>query len=244
VKKYLSHVNLNAIGSRGQEKLHLSKIAIVGLGGLGCPLVQYLSASGIGSFVLIDDDIVEETNLGRQIIYRHSDIDDAKIDIAEKYIKSVNDRVHIEKFFKRLTEQNAADVLQNTDLIIDASDNFNTRFVINNYCHQNNKILVSGSAIKMQGYLSVYKSGVDSTKPCFACFHDFDDMKSEKSCSNNGVLSPLVGVIGSMMAVEVIKEIVCPENSIAGNLVYYNCLNNRLKTIQIPKRPNCKICNV
>jgi molybdopterin/thiamine biosynthesis adenylyltransferase len=244
VKKYLSHVNLNAIGSRGQEKIKLSKIAIIGLGGLGSPIIQYLVSSGIGRLTLIDDDIVEESNLNRQLIYNYSDIDNAKVDVAGNYAKSINANIIVEKLYQRLTDINIDKILDQSELIIDASDNFKTRFLLNKYCHSNKKSLISGSAIKMQGYLSVYKSGVDSAKPCFACFHDFNMMPSERSCSNQGVLAPFVGVIGTMMAVEAIKEIVCPENSIAGNLIYYNCLNNRYKTIQIPKRKNCKICNI
>jgi molybdopterin-synthase adenylyltransferase len=243
VEHYLSQTNIKAIGIRGQEKIFEAHIALIGLGGLGSPVIQYLAAAGIGNMIIVDDDIVEASNLTRQVIYNHSDIDKAKTDVAEARAKEISPDIKIQKFFKRLNKDNVNDMLNEVSIVIDASDNFQTKFLLNKYCHDNQKILVSGSSIKMQGYLSVYKSGVDKSKPCFACFHEGDNFQSEKSCSNNGALGAVVGAIGSMMAAEVIKEITMLSNSIAGTLLYYNALENRLKTIEMSKREGC-FCNV
>jgi molybdopterin-synthase adenylyltransferase len=242
VSNYLSQINLKSIGKRGQAKIINTSIAVIGLGGLGSPIIQYLAAAGIGEMIIIDDDIIEASNLTRQVIYDSLDIDKAKVDVAELKAKSLNPEIKIQKFFKRVNADNVDQILHNVNIVIDASDNFTTRFMLNKYCHLNKKILVSGASIKMQGYLSVYKSGIDKSQPCFACFHQSDSFLNEKSCSNDGALGPVVGTIGTMMAVEVIKEISIPQSSIAGKLLYYNALDNRLKMIELNKRDGC-FCN-
>ncbi|MBL6784793.1 MAG: HesA/MoeB/ThiF family protein [Rickettsiales bacterium] len=241
MNKFLSQINIKSIGKIGQEKIHKTSIALVGLGGLGSPILDYLSAAGIGCLKIIDDDIIEISNLSRQLIYNIHDIDEAKIDIAEKRAKLLNKDINIEKHFIRLNDSNINKILKDDDIIVDASDNFKTRYLLNQFCHDNAKILVSGSAIKMQGYLSVYKSGLDKLQPCFSCFHNIDDKYHERSCVNDGALGPVVGVIGCMMATEVIKEITMPDKSIAGDLIYYNAETNRFKTIKLAKRNDC-IC--
>lgn len=241
MEKYLAQINLNVIGNRGQEKIFNSVVAIIGLGGLGSPIIQYLAASGVGRIIIIDDDVVELSNLSRQVIYSLDSVDKAKVDAAEIAAKTLNPEITVTKFFKRINAENIDLILKAAQIVVDASDNFQTRFLLNEYCHNNGKVLVSGAAIKMQGYLSVYKSGIDNSKPCFACFHQGDNFLHEKSCSRRGVLGAVVGSIGTMMAVEVIKEITMPEKSIAGTLLYYNALENRFKSIELVKQRDC-IC--
>ena len=243
MENYLSHINIKEFGKIGQEKISKAHIALIGLGGLGSPIIQYLAAAGIGEITIIDDDIIESSNLSRQVIYNINDIDKAKIDVAEQLIKRINPKVIINKFYKRLNQNNIDLLLNKASIIIDASDNFKTKFLLNKYSHHNIKIFISGSATKMQGYLSVYDSGNNHLSPCFECFHHGEHLNlSEKSCANNGILGPVVGVIGSLMAVEIMKAITMKENLIIGKMLYYNALNNRFKTINIEKRIDC-FCN-
>jgi molybdopterin/thiamine biosynthesis adenylyltransferase len=239
--KYQKHLLLKEIGHKGQEKITLAKILIIGLGGLGNPIIRYLASSGIGSLGLVDDDLIEISNLARQNNYLESDIDKSKVEISEKIAKEINPKIKIDSYFKRLDKHLLEKIGEGYDLVIDASDNFKTKFLLNEFCQKNNKILVSASFTGFKGYLSVYKTGVD--RPCFACLHPKEiSLEKDKACFSQGAFSPALGVIGSFMACEIIKE-VANINSLAGNLMVFDFINNKHRLVKLEKNKNCLICS-
>ncbi|MFZ8865346.1 MAG: HesA/MoeB/ThiF family protein [Rickettsiales bacterium] len=239
IQKFDKHLLLKEIGVKGQEKIHNAKILIVGLGGLGSPCIRYLASSGVNNFCLIDDDIIELDNLPRQNNYLEQDLDSSKVEISAQLIKSLNPEAKIKLIAKRLAVHNIADYMANYNYIIDASDNFKTKFLIADLCRSKNKTLISASFVAFNGYLSVYKKS--NSLPCFRCFHHEDiDTTFEKACFRQGVFAPAVGVVGTFMAAETIKEILGFKNSLAGKIMLFNFITNNHRVSKIILRKNCR----
>jgi adenylyltransferase/sulfurtransferase len=196
--RFSRQIMLPTMDVAGQQELVDATVLIVGMGGLGCPAAMYLSAAGVGHLVIADDDTVEITNLQRQIAHEQSNLGESKVSSAEATLKGLNPDVRITQIKNRLEGDLLEQAIVSADVVVDASDNFNTRFAVNQSCLKNKKPLVSGAAIRMEGQVAVFDSE-NPESPCYQCLYsECDD--DDASCSQNGVMAPLVGIIGSVQA--------------------------------------------
>lgn len=242
--RFMRHVDLPEIGEEGCRKLLDSRILIVGMGGLGSIASLYLAGAGIGKLGLVDDDIVEESNLQRQIIYSSSDIRESKVLASRKKLEALSGHTEIECFDCRLNEENGNEIIRNYDLVIDGSDNFKTRFLLNKFCYQNEKPLVSASVHHFDGQVSTFKAYLGGNHPCYQCLYEQEpEDGSVPSCTEAGVLGPTVGIMGLMQATEAIKEILGIGESLSGKIYLYNALHTVFQTVDIAKRPECPVCS-
>ena len=242
IDRYSRQIILKKIGIVGQKKLLKSNVLIVGAGGLGSPIAIYLAALGIGKIGIVDKDNVEISNLSRQIIFTTSDIKKNKSSVAVSKLRKINPDLHLQSFNKNLTMKNINQVAKNFDLIVDGSDNFRTRFLINDYCLEKQKILVSGAISKFDG--QVYTFNFSKKKsPCLRCF--IPQMPSNPdvdNCEYEGVLGTLGGIIGSIQANEVIKEILGIGDTLCGYILIIDALKLTFRKVKLNKRSDC-YCN-
>lgn len=241
--RYARHIILKEIGGSGQAKLLAARVAVVGAGGLGSPCIQYLAAAGIGRITVIDDDVVDLSNLQRQILHGTADIGRAKVDSAADAAARINPDVTVRRLRIRLTQANAAALLQGHDVVADGSDSFETRRAVADAAHALRIPLVAGAVGAFEGQLSTYR-GYEADLPCWRCFAGSAADREGASCAEAGVIGALTGVIGSMQALEVVREIVGFGDSLAGRLLLYDALGGRTRTIRLPKDPECQGCNV
>lgn len=239
--RYSRHILLPQIDIEGQEKIGNSKAVLIGLGGLGSIISMYLASSGIGEIVLIDHDEVEISNLQRQIIFQTEDIGKKKATVAREVLRRLNPEVKIDTFVGRV-QKCPASLLQGTCVYIDASDNFNTRFFLNELSLKNGIPLVSGAAIRFEGQVSVFN--LKRSSPCYHCLFDSSDYRTEENCSTNGVLSPLLGVIASMQVIEALKIIADFGTTLDGRLLLYDSQLVEWTTLKLKKDPECSVCQV
>ena len=224
-----------------QQRLLDAKVLIVGLGGLGCPAALYLAAAGVGELWLADFDQVELSNLQRQIAHTLADIDRPKVVSASEAIAAINPEIRTSCISEKLTGQFLDDAIARVDLVVDASDNFSTRFEINRACVAFKKPLVSAAAIRSEGQLIVFDSR-DSDSPCYRCLYDDSSGDENLSCSESGVLAPLVGVIGSMQAMEAIRLLAGFGESSPGQLLIYDARTLEWRKLKVPKKADCPVC--
>ena len=222
MNRYSRHIILSEIGQKGQEKLSASKVLVIGAGGLGCPVLQYLTAVGIGTLGIMDHDLVSVSNLQRQVLYGSSSLDKNKAEAAKQRLQDLNNTIRINAYSEKLTHKNAFELFQQYDIIVDGTDNFATRYLINDASVITNMPLVYGAIHKFEGQVSVfnYKNG-----PSYRCLFPTPPEKDEiPNCSEVGVLGVLPGIIGSIQATEVIKIILGLGSILSGKLFYYNAL--------------------
>lgn len=235
------HIALPQIGAEGQERIASSTALLIGIGGIGCATASYLASSGVGHLILCDFDTVDETNLGRQILYGPADIGELKANRAVAKLAAMNPDVRLSGITDRLSDHALTEAVQQADVVLDGCDNFATRFQVNDACVQNNRCLISGAAIRFEGQVAVF--GPDySNSPCYRCLYQEAD-ESLDNCAGNGVLAPVPGVIGTMMAVEAIKRIAGVGESESGKLNLYDALPGVWQQIEIKKRSDCPVCN-
>jgi len=239
IDRYSRQIILKKIGVVGQKKLLKSSVLIVGAGGLGSPIAIYLTALGIGKIGIIDYDKVETSNLARQIIFTENDIKKKKSTTAIKKLKKINPNIKFKSFETKLTTKNINNVAKNFDLIVDGSDNFRTRFLINNYCLMKKKILVSGAISKFEGQVYTFNFSKKNS-PCLRCFvpetpNDLD----VDNCEHEGIIGTLGGIVGSIQANEVIKEILQICESLCGHILIIDGLKLTFRKIRLKKRSNC-----
>lgn len=238
--KYNRHLILPEIGVAGQEKLLKSRILIVGIGGLGSPASIYLVAAGVGNIGLVEFDTVDLSNLQRQILYDASQVGSSKLEIATERLKSINPEVNITKHNGPLTSSNALHILKDYDYIVDATDNFATRYLINDACVLLDKTYVFGSIYNFEGQITIFgaKNG-----PCLRClFPSSPEPEDIPSSLDLGVLGMLPGIIGIIQAIEIIKLICKIGDSLIGRLIFYDILTMRLREVKIAKNPDCPVC--
>jgi molybdopterin/thiamine biosynthesis adenylyltransferase len=236
--RYARHIVLRQIGGPGQARIRAARVLVVGAGGLGSPLALYLAAAGVGTLGLVDDDQVSLSNLQRQILYRTSDIGRPKPEAAAEALAALNDGVRIEPHAVRLTADNAMALIGQYDIVADGSDNFATRFLLNDACYFAGKTLVSAAVTEFEGQLATYKG-----RPCYRClFPDPPPPGTVPSCSETGVLGAAAGVMGSLQALEVLKEITGAGTGLAGKLLLYDALSAQFRTITFPPDPACPLC--
>ncbi|MDI9350293.1 MAG: HesA/MoeB/ThiF family protein [Candidatus Symbiobacter sp.] len=243
--RYARQIILPQIGPAGQAKIAASSVLLIGMGGLGSPVALYLAAAGVGRLILVDDDKVALSNLQRQVIYRQTDIGRAKIDAAAEHLRALNPNLRLDLCPTMLTEKNAASLVEMADIVADGSDNLATRYLVNDSCHQARKPLVAAAVTAFDGQLTVIRS-YEGDNPCYRClFPASPDAPSDifANCSGLGVLGPAAGVMGSLQAVEIIKQILGIGESLVGRLVIYDALAARLHTIHYAKTPGCR-CDI
>jgi adenylyltransferase/sulfurtransferase len=242
IDRYSRQIILKKIGAQGQKKLLKSRVLIVGAGGLGSPVAIYLAALGVGKIGIVDKDKVEISNLNRQIIFSTNDLRKNKSSMAINTLKKLNPDLQLLPFQKNLNIKNINQIAKNFDLIVDGSDNFRTRFLINNYCLKNKKILVSGAISKFDGQVYTFNF-LKKKSPCLRCFiPKMPDNPDDDSCEYEGVMAPLAGIIGSIQANEVVKEILEIGNSLCGYILIIDALKLVFRKVKLNKRSDC-ICN-
>lgn len=237
--RYSRQIMLPQIDVQGQEKLLASRVLIIGMGGLGSPVVMYLASAGIGHLVIVDDDVVEISNLQRQIAHGTNDIGLNKVESAKQTIQKLNPEIKITTYAERLNDKKLAAEVAAADVVIDATDNFSSRFALNTHCVKNKTPLISGAAIRMEGQVSVFNKTL--TSPCYRCLYK-DEGELDATCSNNGVLSPVVGIIGSIQATEAIKVLLDIGECLDGKLLMFDALQMEWRTLKLKKDPECPVC--
>jgi molybdopterin-synthase adenylyltransferase len=238
--RYSRQIMLPKIDIEGQQKLLDSHVVILGLGGLGSPVAMYLASAGIGELTLIDDDLVELSNLQRQIIHQDSNVGQTKVASAKVALQKINSDCVINIIDERLKESQLNEIISNKTIVVDCCDNFETRFMLNRICFTHKVPLVSGAAIRWEGQLSTFLMTADL--PCYRCLYE-EDSFTDQTCSQNGVVAPLVGIIGSMQAMEAIKVIVDAGIPVAGQLKLFDGLDMEWRTIKFKKRDDCPVCS-
>lgn len=239
--RYSRQIMLNDIDIDGQEKLLAARVLIVGMGGLGSPVALYLAAAGVGHLLLADFDRVDITNLQRQIIHTTDSVDQLKVESAAERLRALNPGVALTQITEPLDAERLQQHLQGVDVVVDCTDNFAIRFAVNAACVQHKIPLVSGAAIRMEGQLAVFDSRLPHS-PCYRCL--YEPTEDDTSCTANGVLAPLVGIIGSWQAIEVIRLIAGFGESSAGRVQLFDVKTAQWRNFKLPKDPACPVCGV
>ncbi|APG47984.1 HesA/MoeB/ThiF family protein [Phaeobacter porticola] len=241
LERYARHIVLRELGGPGQKKLRRARVLVIGAGGLGAPALQYLAAAGVGTIGVIDDDAVENANLQRQVIHRDDDIGRPKVFSAKSAMEAQNPYVTVRPYHRRLTDDIAADLFAEYDLILDGSDNFDTRYLANRIAVALGKPLISGALSQWEGQISLFHPAVDG--PCYQCiFPEVPAPGLAPSCSEAGVVGPLPGVIGAMMALEAVKEISGAGAVLRGEMLIYDGLYSDSRKISLRAQPDCPVC--
>lgn len=240
--RYARHITLREIGGPGQKKLKQAKVLVIGAGGLGSPVLQYLAAAGVGEIGVIDDDVVDNANLHRQVIHRDEDIGLPKVFSAQAAMIAQNPHVLVRPYQRRLNAQFAQDLFAEYDLILDGTDNFETRYLVNKTAAALGKPLVSGALSQWEGQLSVFDPA--NGAPCYQCiFPEAPSPELAPSCAEAGVIGPLPGVIGAMMAQEAIKVITGAGTVLRGEMVIYDGLFGETRKMTLKRRADCPVCS-
>lgn len=238
--RYSRQILLPQIGPEGQQRLLDSHALIIGMGGLGSPIAMYLAAAGVGILTLVDDDRVELSNLQRQIIHGTRDIGRLKVESAQQRLLSLNPDITIHTIPHRLEGEALVEQVRKADIVVDGCDNFATRFAVNQACVQAQTPLISGAAIRMEGQVAVFIPG-NQESPCYHCLYR-DEGELDQTCTNNGVLAPLVGIIGSMQAMEAIKVLLGLGEPLMGKLLILDGMTMEWRSLRLKKDPNCPVC--
>lgn len=240
--RYSRQILLPEIDESGQEKLLRSRVLVVGAGGLGSPLLLYLSAAGVGTLGIVDDDVVELSNLQRQVIHTTVTLGQTKVESATTTMLAINPDIHVETYQIRLSPSNILSIIEHYDIVADGSDNFPTRFLVNDACFLSRKTLISAAVLRFDGQLTTFKS----EGPCYRCLFPEPPVLGQQiyspSCSEGGTLGTVTGVLGSLQGVEVIKEILGIGKSMAGILLIYNALTATFRRITVRQDPGCPLC--
>ena len=242
-RRYARHLILDEVGEEGQEKLLQSRVLVIGAGGLGSPMLLYLAAAGVGTIGVIDNDRVDLTNLQRQIVHATERVGALKVDSARAGLAAVNDDVRVETHAVRLAPENAADIIAGYDLVADGSDNFATRYLLTDECFRLEKPLVAAALSPFEGQLSVFRPYLGAGHPCYRClFREPPPPDLVPRCEEAGILGAVAGVMGTLQAVEVLKELLGLGDSLDGALMIYDALQARFHRIRIAKDPQCPTC--
>ncbi len=238
ITRYSRNILLSEVGKKGQEKLTSSIVTVVGAGGLGSPVLYYLAAAGVGEIRIIDSDFVDLTNLQRQILFNENSIGKSKSLEAKKVLESLNPNLNIISFHERLTDKNYKQILCGSDLVIEGSDNFETKFLVNDACFLLNIPLLIGGIFQFEGQIL----GIKSSGHCYRCIFEKIPEGSIPNCSEAGVIGSVAGIIGSLLATESIKFLLSKDDSIFRNLLSIDSLNLNFRKIPIKKNPHCILC--
>jgi molybdopterin/thiamine biosynthesis adenylyltransferase len=244
IRRYSRHILLQDVGGIGQAKLKAARVLVVGAGGLGSPLLLYLAAAGVGTIGVVDHDRLELSNLQRQIAHTTDRIGMLKAESAAMTAHAINPEVRIEPFAERLDADNVADLIARYDLVCDGTDNFATRFLLADACVLGRRALVSAAVLRFEGQLSVFKPHQHAGGPCYRCLYpEAPPEGAVPTCSEAGVLGAVTGVMGTLQATEVLKEILGVGESLSGKLLIWDALATRFRTVRLRADPNCALCS-
>ena len=245
IQRYARHILLPQVGGAGQEKLFNSKVLVIGAGGLGSPVLMYLAAAGVGTIGIVDDDVVDLSNLQRQIVHTTDRVGVSKVESAAEALRAINPDLNLILHKERITVDNALTLMGPYDLVTDGSDNFATRFLVNDAAYFAKTPLVSGAILRFDGQISTFKNfpGGDEDGPCYRCiFREPPPPGQIPSCSEAGVLGVLCGTVGSLQATEILKELLGIGDSLSGSLLVYDALATQFRTIKVKRDPGCPLC--
>jgi molybdopterin-synthase adenylyltransferase len=242
LQRYARNVILDEVGEDGQARLLAARVLVVGAGGLGAPLILYLAAAGVGTIGVVDDDVVDLTNLQRQVLHTTARVGMPKVESAASAIQALNPETKLIAHHTRLAVANAAELISGYDLVADGSDNFATRYLINDACHLLGKPLVTAALLRFEGQVFTFKRTQPKTA-CYRCvFPEPPAADLVPRCETAGVLGPLCGVLGSLQATEVLKEIMRIGDSMAGSMLLYDALGPMFRKVKLKHDPHCKLC--
>jgi molybdopterin-synthase adenylyltransferase len=244
LERYARHIVLREVGGAGQARLLAARVLVVGAGGLGSPLILYLAAAGVGTIGIADFDTVSLSNLQRQIAHHTADVGRPKAESARDSAHAINPAIHIMPVMERVAPDNAERLIADYDIVADGSDNFATRFLLNDACFFSHKTLVSAAVTEFDGQLATYKPwAARGVLPCYRClFPAPPPPEMAPNCSETGILGAVAGVMGALQAVEVLKEITGAGESLVGQLLIYDALASRFRTVKVPADPACALC--
>ena len=236
-KRFEKQIVLKNVGIAGQKKILSARVLIIGIGGLGCPLITYLAASGVGTIGIADPDKVEISNLNRQTLFTVNDVGKYKVDQAKYSINKINNKIKVKIFKKKIVSKNIKSVIKDYDIVCDGTDNFETRYLVNDECKKMKKILISAAISKFDGHL--YKFNFKKKVSCYRCFMP-DKPVMERNCETEGIFSPVAGILGSLQANEVLKTIIGLKNSLDNQMMIFDSININLRKVKLSFNPNCK----
>lgn len=240
--RYSRQIILPEIAKKGQERLLNSKVLVIGAGGLGCANLPYLASSGVGEIGIVDFDKVELNNLQRQVLHENSDVGQNKVESAKQALEDLNPEIKITAFDEKLEENNAESLIKNYDLIIDGTDNYSTRFLINDICVKLQKPLVTAAILKFEGQVMAFKN--DAKSPCYRCIYpELPPEGTMPSCSLNGIFAPVAGVAGNLQAALALKILLGIEEDIYNQITIFNLKNWEFRKVKLRKDIDCKICS-
>jgi len=243
IERYSRHIILPEVGGEGQSKLLESRVFMIGAGGLGSPVAYYLAAAGVGTIGIADADNVDLSNLQRQIIHNQDRVGMPKVESARETIRALNPDVNIITYNERVSEDNVRDVIRDYDLIVDGCDNFPTRFLVNDACFFEKKTLVSGAMFRFEGQVTTFKPHAHGEGPCYRCLYPEPPPAGlVPSCSEAGILGALAGAVGTIQAIEVIKELLDIGDSLSGALMTFDALRMEWRKLKLRKDPACPLC--
>ena len=237
--RYARHIRLPQIGEQGQQAILDASALIVGVGGLGAPAAMYLAAAGIGRLVLSDYDIVETSNLQRQIIHREAAVGENKVDSGRQTLAALNSECQVDVIGYQLDDDELREAIDSVDIVLDCSDNYPTRFAVNRFCVETATPLVTGAAIRLEGQIMNYQPAVDSA--CYQCLYT-EAYGAEESCELEGILGPVVGVIGTMQALQTLLLLAGQGEEMVNRLLLFDALSMHWHSVNLPKNPNCPAC--
>jgi molybdopterin-synthase adenylyltransferase len=235
-KIFEKQIILKKVGVSGQKKINKSKVLIIGMGGLGCPLLTYLTSAGVNNIGIVDNDKIELSNLNRQTLFNLSDIGKSKVVQAKAKINKIHKNIKIKIFKKKILKKNIKNIIKNYTIICDGTDNFDTRFLINDECKKRKKILISAAISKFDGHLFKFDFRKNST--CFRCFMPTKPSEAN-NCGSEGIFSPVAGILGCLQANEVLKTILDLKDDLNNNVLIFNSLKTSLRKVKINFNPNC-----
>ena len=243
LERYARHIILKEVGGTGQAAFLRSKVLVVGAGGLGAPMLMYLAAAGVGTIGIIDDDVVELSNLQRQVIHTTANVGKAKVESAAEAIRALNPDVTVKLYKDRITLVNARQIISEYDLVADGCDNFKTRLIVSDACVALEKTLVSAALGPYEGQVATFKPHAGEGLPCYRCFlPEAPPERAGGTCADFGILGAVAGMLGTMQALEVLKEITGVGESLAGKILLVDALNMSNRKIGLPKDPKCRAC--
>jgi adenylyltransferase/sulfurtransferase len=241
--RYARHVVLEEVGEEGQARLLQSKVLVVGAGGLGSPALMYLAAAGVGTLGIVDFDAVDITNLQRQVVHGTEDIDRPKVESARDRLASINPEIEVVAHATRLGPDNVLDLVSAYDLVVDGSDNFDTRYLVNDACYFAKRPLVSAALLRFEGQLTTIKAYEDGDNPCYRCLFPHPPAPDfVQGCEQMGIFGSVAGVLGTLQATEVLKELLGLGESHSGRLLLYDALSSGFRTLKVKPDPDCALC--
>ena len=240
IERYTRQIVLKNVGPSGQKKIIKSRVLVVGAGGLGCPVIDYLSRAGVGNIGIIDHDKVNISNIHRQSLYNSKDIGKFKVSVLKKKIKLINPQVKIKTFKERIEKKNIKKIFKDYDFIVDGSDNFKTKFLLNEYSLKFKKILIVGAISKMDGHIFTFEFK-NKNDPCLKCFYQIKPSDETLNCELEGILGPVAGIVGNIQAIEILKKILNLSKESNNKILILDLFNLNFRKVQFEKKKRC-IC--